>query len=137
LTLPRSYSLHQCLSRARRSPRGKCLFWGRASTLESSDADVALVERAIGSLRSSRADEATQVEATISDPVARKPVEWIILRSDHIGPEAHASPLLSPPIRAGRASQCSAVAPRRCSGVPKVSFVTRVGDLYRGVGYYK
>jgi soluble lytic murein transglycosylase len=47
----------------------------------ASAADVALVRRAIDCLRSSGADKATQVEATISDPAARKLVEWIILRS--------------------------------------------------------
>jgi soluble lytic murein transglycosylase len=56
--------------------------------METSDADVALVRRAIDSLRCRGADEATQVEATISDPVARKLVEWIILRSDHNGAES-------------------------------------------------
>jgi soluble lytic murein transglycosylase len=55
----------------------------QAPTPETSDADVALVRRAIDSLRSSGADNATRIEATISDPVARKLVEWIILRSDN------------------------------------------------------
>jgi soluble lytic murein transglycosylase len=49
---------------------------------ETSDPDVALVGSAIDSLRSGGADKATAVEATISDPVARKLVEWIILRTD-------------------------------------------------------
>jgi soluble lytic murein transglycosylase len=48
---------------------------------ETPDADVALVRSAIDSLRRGGADKATQVAATISDPVARKLVEWIILRS--------------------------------------------------------
>jgi soluble lytic murein transglycosylase len=42
--------------------------------------DVALVRKAIESLRRSP-ETATQVEATISDPAARKLVEWMILRS--------------------------------------------------------
>jgi peptidoglycan lytic transglycosylase len=45
-----------------------------------SAADVALVRKAIESLRRSP-ETATQVEATISDPAARKLVEWMILRS--------------------------------------------------------
>jgi soluble lytic murein transglycosylase len=45
-----------------------------------SGADIALVRKAIDSLRSS-ADSATQIETAISDPAARKLVEWIILRS--------------------------------------------------------
>src|SRR5262249_52615801 len=57
----------------------------RAQTQESSDADVALVRRAIDSLRSSGAEEASRIEATISDPIARKLVEWIILRGDNNG----------------------------------------------------
>ena len=52
---------------------------------QTSDPDVALVKSAIDSLRSGDADKATRVEATISDPVARKLVEWIILRSDGNG----------------------------------------------------
>jgi soluble lytic murein transglycosylase len=48
---------------------------------ETPEADVALVRSAIDSLRRGGADKATQVAATISDPVARKLVEWIILRS--------------------------------------------------------
>ena len=45
-----------------------------------SGADIALVRKAIDSLRSS-ADNATQIETAISDPAGRKLVEWIILRS--------------------------------------------------------
>jgi soluble lytic murein transglycosylase len=57
---------------------------GQAQT-QTSDADVALVRRAIDSLRSSGAEEASRIEATVSDPVARKLVEWIILRGDNNG----------------------------------------------------
>jgi peptidoglycan lytic transglycosylase len=57
----------------------------QAKTPQTSDPDVALVKSAIGSLRSGDADKATRVQGTISDPVARKLVEWIILRSDHNG----------------------------------------------------
>jgi hypothetical protein len=44
----------------------------QAQTQETFDADVALVRRAIDSLRSSGAEEASRIEATISDTVARK-----------------------------------------------------------------
>jgi soluble lytic murein transglycosylase len=54
-------------------------------TPQTSDAEIALVKSAIESLRGGDADRATRVQATISDPVARKLVEWIILRSDRNG----------------------------------------------------
>jgi soluble lytic murein transglycosylase len=52
---------------------------------QTSDAQIALVRSAIDGLRSGGASKATSVQATISDPVARKLVEWIILRSDGNG----------------------------------------------------
>jgi soluble lytic murein transglycosylase len=52
---------------------------------QTSDAEIALVKSAIDSLRGGGADKATRIEANISDPVARKLVEWIILRSDRNG----------------------------------------------------
>jgi peptidoglycan lytic transglycosylase len=52
---------------------------------QTSDAEIALVKSAIDSLRSGDADKATRVQATISDPVARKFMEWVILRSDGNG----------------------------------------------------
>ena len=52
---------------------------------QTPEAEVALVKSAIGALRRGGASKATEVAATISDPVARKLVEWIILRSDHNG----------------------------------------------------
>ncbi len=52
---------------------------------QTSDAEIALVKSAIDGLRSGGAGKATSAQATISDPVARKLVEWIILRSDGNG----------------------------------------------------
>jgi soluble lytic murein transglycosylase len=52
---------------------------------QTPEAEVALVKSAIGALRSGGASKATEIAATISDPAARKLVEWIILRSDHNG----------------------------------------------------
>ena len=51
-----------------------------ASLPDVSAADIALVHKAIDSLRRSP-ESATQTEASISDPAARKLVEWLILRS--------------------------------------------------------
>ena len=55
----------------------------QASQPQTSEADVALVRKAIEGLRSGGTERATQVEASISDPAARKLVEWIILRNAH------------------------------------------------------
>jgi soluble lytic murein transglycosylase len=56
-----------------------------APTPGTSDADIALVKSAIENVRRGAASKATEIEASISDPVARKLVEWLILRSDHNG----------------------------------------------------
>jgi soluble lytic murein transglycosylase len=72
----------------KRPPQPPTVPLAPAPTPETSDADVALVRKAIDSLRDGGADKATRVEATISDPVARKLVEWIILRSDNSGVES-------------------------------------------------
>ena len=52
---------------------------------QTPDAEIALVKSAIEALRKGGASKATDVAAAISDPAARKLVEWIILRSDHNG----------------------------------------------------
>jgi soluble lytic murein transglycosylase len=53
-----------------------------ATTASTSPLDLAAVKQAIDLIRKGHADEATDTERTISDPLARKLVEWIILRSD-------------------------------------------------------
>ncbi len=53
-----------------------------ATAATTSPLDLAAVKQAIDLVRKSRQDEATNVEATLADPVARKLVEWVILRSD-------------------------------------------------------
>ncbi len=53
-----------------------------AATATTSPLDLAAVKQAIDLVRKNRQDEATNIEATISDPLARKLVEWIILRSE-------------------------------------------------------
>jgi soluble lytic murein transglycosylase len=48
----------------------------------TSPLDLSAVKQAIDLVRKNRQGEATDVEQTISDPVARKLVEWVILRSE-------------------------------------------------------
>jgi soluble lytic murein transglycosylase len=54
-----------------------------AATSTTSQADKDALENVIELLRKRKADDATQAEAAISDPVARKLAEWLILRSDN------------------------------------------------------
>jgi len=54
-----------------------------AATSSTSKADTDAIENVIELIRQRKPDDATQIEATISDPVARKLAEWIILRSDN------------------------------------------------------
>jgi len=53
-----------------------------AETSSTSPLDLTAVKQAIDLAHKSRLDEATNAEGTISDPLARKLVEWVILRSD-------------------------------------------------------
>jgi len=53
-----------------------------ASTATTPRADVDAVKQAIGLVRAGKIDAATAVEREITDPLARKLVEWVILRSD-------------------------------------------------------
>ena len=53
-----------------------------AASTSTSPLDLSAAKHAIDLAQRGRPDEATNVEGTISDPVARKLVEWIILRSD-------------------------------------------------------
>src|SRR6476660_4635284 len=57
-----------------------------APTPSTSDADIAAVKRVIEAARKGREAEANATQASISDPVARKLAEWIILRSDNTNP---------------------------------------------------
>jgi soluble lytic murein transglycosylase len=47
--------------------------------------DVAAVKRAIDMVRTRKQGDATEVKKSISDPAAKKLVEWVILRSDDSG----------------------------------------------------
>jgi soluble lytic murein transglycosylase len=56
-----------------------------AATSSTSQADTDALENVIELVRAHKPADATQVEAAISDPVAKKLAEWIILRSDDNG----------------------------------------------------
>jgi soluble lytic murein transglycosylase len=53
-----------------------------AATGATSPLDSSAVKQAIDLVRKNRQDEATAVESSITDPLARKLVEWVILRSE-------------------------------------------------------
>ncbi len=53
-----------------------------ATSSATSPMDLAAVKQAIDLVRKNRQDEATDVERTIADPLARKLVEWVILHSE-------------------------------------------------------
>src|SRR5580704_6247680 len=53
-----------------------------ASSSATSPLDLAAVKQAVDLVGKSRSDEAANLESTISDPLARKLVEWLVLRSD-------------------------------------------------------
>ncbi|WP_052536121.1 lytic transglycosylase domain-containing protein [Bradyrhizobium sp. ORS 375] len=54
-----------------------------AATASTSQSDKDALENVIELVRKRKPDDATQVEQAISDPVARKLAEWVILRSDN------------------------------------------------------
>jgi soluble lytic murein transglycosylase len=56
-----------------------------AATTSTSPADTEALENVIELLRKHKPADATQAEAVIADPVARKLAEWLILRSDDNG----------------------------------------------------
>ncbi|QWG16457.1 lytic transglycosylase domain-containing protein [Bradyrhizobium sediminis] len=56
-----------------------------AATTSTSQADTEALENVIELVRKHKPGDATQVQAAISDPVAKKLAEWIILRSDDNG----------------------------------------------------
>ena len=53
-----------------------------AASSTTSPLDIAAIKQAMELTHRGRIDEATNIESTISDPLARKLVEWLILRSD-------------------------------------------------------
>ena len=57
-----------------------------APTAATPAADVAAVKRVIEAARKGKEADANAAEASITDPVARKLAEWVILRSDNTNP---------------------------------------------------
>ncbi len=53
-----------------------------ATSAATSPLDLTAVKQAMDLVGKSRSDEAANLESTISDPLARKLVEWLVLRSD-------------------------------------------------------
>jgi soluble lytic murein transglycosylase len=66
-------------------PRKPALPAAVAATASTSKADMDTLENVIELIRKHKPDDATQTAAAITDPVARKLAEWIILRSDDNG----------------------------------------------------
>ena len=96
-----------------------------APTAATSAADIAAVKQVIEAARKGKEAEPTPPRNRISDPVARKLVEWVILRSDDTNPSfAPLRRLHRPPIRAGRTRRCSAAAPRTRCGTTSVDDAT-------------
>jgi len=58
-----------------------------AASSTTSPLDIAAVKQAFDLAHKGRTDDATNIESTISDPVARKLVEWLILRADDTDPD--------------------------------------------------
>ncbi len=83
-----------------------------ATTSSTAPLDVTAVKQAIDLVGKNRSDDATSVEGTISDPLARKLVEWVILRSDSGTTDfsRYANFIAANPSR--RASGCYAAAPK-------------------------
>ncbi|HEV7634977.1 MAG TPA: lytic transglycosylase domain-containing protein [Bradyrhizobium sp.] len=72
---------HAALPPARKPPPAAAV----AATSSTSQTDTDALENVIELIRQHKPADATQVGAAISDPVARKLAEWIILRSDNNG----------------------------------------------------
>src|SRR5258707_13681703 len=56
-----------------------------AATASTPPADIDAIKQAIGLVRAGKIADASAVQRGISDPLARKLVEWVILRSDDNG----------------------------------------------------
>jgi len=65
------------------APRKPVLPAAVAATSSTSQSDKDALENVIELVRQHKPDDATQGAASISDPVARKLAEWVILRSDN------------------------------------------------------
>jgi soluble lytic murein transglycosylase len=56
-----------------------------AATASTPSADIAILKQALSLARKGKTSHATDMQARLKDPVARKLVEWTILRSDNNG----------------------------------------------------
>jgi soluble lytic murein transglycosylase len=81
VALPPATRQHAALPPARKPPVPAAM----AATSATSQADTDALEDVIDLVRKHRPSDATQAEAAISDPVAQKLAEWVILRSDDNG----------------------------------------------------
>ena len=79
--LPPSTRLHAALPPTHKLPPQAAV----AATSSTSQADAAALENVIELVRKRNPADATQAEAAIADPLARKLAEWILLRSDDNG----------------------------------------------------
>ncbi len=64
------------------TPPRPAFAFAMAPTSTTSPIDLSAVKQALDLVRKGRQDEATNVEGTITDPLARKLMEWAILRSE-------------------------------------------------------
>ena len=115
-----------------------------APTAATSAADVAAVKRVIEATRKGKEADADAAEASITDPVARKLAEWVILRSDNTNPTfqryaafvdanpswPHAAAV--PPPRRKRAVERRHRRPRRSRLLCQAPAVDRQGPLHAG-----
>lgn len=70
------------------APRKPAVSLAMSTSSSTPRADAEAVEQVIELLRKKNPSDATQVAASIGDPVARKLAEWVILRSDNNGAPA-------------------------------------------------
>ncbi len=64
-------------------PKKPAVSLALSSSSSTSRADMETLEQVIELVRNKKQTDATQLEASLTDPVARKLAEWIILRSDN------------------------------------------------------
>jgi soluble lytic murein transglycosylase len=82
--VPANVSLQESAPLWRPAPPARAApAFATATSAATSPLDLTAVKQAIDLVRKNRQDDATSLEGTIADPLARKLVEWVILRSDN------------------------------------------------------
>ena len=76
---PRHRSRPRCPPASPRNP----VALAAAPVAAASGEDIAAVKKAVDFLRAGKATAATETEKSISNPVARKLIEWLVLRADN------------------------------------------------------